>query len=141
MKKFIKISSFVIAAILTALGAISIASLIISVFKGVEIYGKMIKGIVSLVLVFAVGLTLLFVKKDYKSKKFWVVLGIAAFVCFLDRFVLDGTSGYGSAIFNLIVQGTAVTAKTVISVLLILTMLYSLVVLFLAVMEKETSKK
>ena len=141
MKKFIKISSYIIGAVMGVLGALAIVSFIISLSKGVELYGKMYMGIISFILVFGMGLTLIFIKKDFKSKAFWIILGVSALVLILDRFVFFGTLGYGSALFNLIVQGSAVTMEKIISVLLILSMVLSLAVLFLSVMEKYTSKK
>lgn len=141
MKKFIKISAYIIGIVMAVLGALAITSFIISLTKGVEVYGKMYMGIISFILVFGMGLTLIFIKKDYKSKAFWIILGVVSLVLILDRFVFFGTLGYGSALFNLIMQGSAVIMETVISVLLILSMVLSLAVLFLSVMEKYTSKK
>ena len=141
MKKFIKISTTVLGAALTFLGVISVSSVIIAFFKGVEIYGNMIRAIISVAMVFASGLALLFVKKDCKSVKFLIVLGLSALILILDRFVLVGVMGFGSALFNLIVQGSAAVFEIIISVILIISFIALLLILFLAIMEKQTSKK
>ena len=140
MKKFIKVSTFVLGGLLTLLSLISTASIIYAIAQGVEIYGGMIKGIISIVLVFASGIALLTVKKDYASIKFWVVLSVSALIIVLDRFAFSGVMGFGSAMFNAIKQGTAEHMEVVISSLLILSAIYLCLLIFLSVMEKYTSK-
>lgn len=140
MKKFINISTFVLGGLLTVLSLFSVASIIYALTQGVEIFGSMIKGIISIALVLASGLALLIVKKDYSSTKFWVILGVSALIVALDRFLFYGVMGFGSAIFNAIVQGTAEYIEIVFSVLLILTAIYLSLLLFLSVMEKYTAK-
>ena len=140
MKKFIKLSTYILAGVLTALGILSVVSFIISTTKGVVFTSYAIKGIISLFLVLIVGLTLFFVKKDVNSIIFYVVLGVTALIIILERFVFYGVMGFGSALFNLIKQGSALGAETALSILLILAMLYAFVIMFLSVMEKYTAK-
>lgn len=140
MKKFINISTFVLGGLLTVLSLFSVASIIYALTQGVEIYGSMITAIISIVLVLASGIVLLVVKKDCTTIKFWVILGVVALIVILDRFALHGVMGFGSAIFNAIVQGTAEYIEIVFSVLLILTAIYLCLLLFLSVMEKYTAK-